>query len=42
MEITRSWDYILINESTIEFSLKEGEVVKPADLVWFGYFTAVD
>lgn len=42
MGIARSWDYILIDESTIEFTLKEGEIVKPADLVWFGYITAVD
>lgn len=40
--IAKSWDYELIDKCTIEFTLKEGEEIKPADLVWFGYITAID
>ncbi|AZA90936.1 Uncharacterised protein [Chryseobacterium nakagawai] len=42
MSVARSWNYELISETTIEFTLKEGETVKPSDLFWFGYFTAID
>ncbi|AYZ11897.1 hypothetical protein EGY05_08150 [Chryseobacterium arthrosphaerae] len=36
------WSYQLVNESTLEFELKENEEFNLADLVWFGYFTAVE
>ncbi|PTT24195.1 hypothetical protein DBR28_18525 [Chryseobacterium sp. HMWF028] len=36
------WNYKLINECTIEFTLKEGKQIKIADIFWFGYFTATD
>ncbi len=42
MGIARSWVYTLINESTLEFILKEDHELKPADLLWFGYFTAIE
>lgn len=42
MSVARSWNYRLVSENTIEFTLKEGEEIKPSDLFWFGYFTAID
>jgi hypothetical protein len=37
-----SWHYELLNESTIEFTLKEGKEAKFSDVFWLGYFTATD
>ncbi|MGG7468696.1 hypothetical protein [Chryseobacterium arthrosphaerae] len=40
--IAISWDYTLISENTIEFTLKEGKEVVLKDIFWFGYITAID
>jgi len=40
--LTESWHYELLNDCTIEFTLKEGKEVKISDIFWLGYFTATD
>jgi len=35
--ITQSWNYEVLDDEKIIFTLKAGAEIKPADLFWFGY-----